>query len=299
MKILITGAGGQLAWELQRSAPAHAELLYTNSKELDISNAEAVNAYIQQHKPDVIINAAAYTAVDKAEADPDRAYAVNEIGVKNLANACDKNTYILHISTDFVFDGRHNKPQNESASTAPLSVYGASKYAGEQALSQYAKGQWAIVRTAWVYSAHGNNFVKSMLKFMQEREVLNIVVDQVGTPTWAKGLAQACWAAVANQAQGIYHWSDAGLASWYDFAEAIQREGLALGLITNKARLNAIPTEEYPLPATRPAFSVLDKRKILTALPELHNSHWQAQLKDMMLELKQQQHATSSAAESK
>jgi len=291
MKTLITGTGGQLAWELERSAPQSTEIISAGINELDITNASAVKTYIDTHKPDAVINAAAYTAVDKAEEAKELAYAVNKEGIANLAKACGKGTYLLHISTDFVFEGTTFKPLSEDCKPNPQSIYGASKYAGELALELNAQGPWAILRTAWVYSSHGNNFVKSMLRFLNERDELNIVVDQVGTPTWAKGLAHLCWTAVANKVQGLYHWSDAGVASWYDFAEAIQAEGLALGLLTKKAKLNAIPTEKYPLPAKRPAYSVLSKDKVLGTLPELENIHWNLQLKTMMQELKTLQEA--------
>ncbi|WP_096084689.1 dTDP-4-dehydrorhamnose reductase [Agaribacterium haliotis] len=286
MKVLITGAGGQLAWELKRSAGASTTLLYASADDLDITDAGAVENYLGTHKPDVIINAAAYTAVDKAEEEQELAYAVNETGVANLAKYAGSNCYLLQISTDFVFDGTHTTPLDENATPRPLSVYGASKLAGEKALERYATGPWAIIRTAWVYSAHGNNFVKSMLRFMNERDELNIVVDQVGTPTWAKGLAELCWHAIDEKIEGLYNWSDAGVASWYDFAEAIQSEGLNLGLLQKKAKLNAIPSSGYPTPAERPAFSVLSKDKVLKAISQIENTHWNEQLKAMLQELK-------------
>ncbi|WP_370979179.1 dTDP-4-dehydrorhamnose reductase [Agaribacterium sp. ZY112] len=293
MKVLITGAGGQLAWELARSAPNSIDLIYATSTELNICDEVAVNNYLKQHKPNAIINTAAYTAVDKAEEERDKAYAVNRDGVANLAKACGTDIYLLHISTDFVFDGLSTKPLTSKDIAKPLSVYGASKYAGEQALEQYCKAPWAIIRTAWLYSSYGNNFVKSMLRFMNEREQLNIVADQIGTPTWAHGLAQSCWACIADKTEGLYHWSDAGVASWYDFAEMIQSKALELKLLDKKCKIKAITTKDYPVPAKRPAFSVLDKSEILAKHPQLENQHWQSQLNAMLTELSKQQHKES------
>ncbi len=286
MKILVTGASGQLARELELTVPTNVELISASKSELDISDLASVRAYLDRYSPNAIINAAAYTAVDKAEEDVERAYAVNQNGPANLAQASANHCYVLHVSTDFVFDGTRNTPYRPDDAPAPQSVYGKSKCAGEIKLAEHKASNWAIIRTSWVYSVHGSNFVKSMLRYMAERPELNIVVDQVGSPTWAKGLAQVCWQAVANGIQGIYHWSDAGVASWYDFAEVIQSLGLEYGLLDATARLNAIPTEAYPLPATRPAYSVLDKSKILKALPELKNLHWQKQLRSMFDEMK-------------
>lgn len=285
MKVLITGAGGQLATELVRTAPQGLELVVLSRADLDISQADSVQSVLAQHQADAIINAAAYTAVDKAESDVDTAYAVNEKGIQYLAQYASPSCYLLHISTDFVFDGEACRPYLVSTVPSPNSVYGASKLAGEKQLLSLKPENSAIIRTSWVYSTHGHNFVKSMLRFIAEREALNIVVDQVGTPTWAKGLATVCWAALEEKLSGLYHWSDAGVASWYDFAEAIKAQGLEHGLIEDAATLKAIPTSAYPLPAQRPAYSVLDKSALLEALPSIENTHWQEQLSLMFKEL--------------
>ncbi len=287
MKVVVTGAGGQLATELALTRPEHIELCCVGRAELDIGDADAVRAFLEAQMPDVVINAAAYTAVDKAEEDCDQAFRVNEQGTANLVNAMPAGAYLLHVSTDFVFNGAKNVPYAEDDETHPMSVYGESKRAGERVLEQSSHNNWAIVRTSWVYAARGKNFVHAMLHYMSQRESMNIVVDQVGTPTWAKGLAQLCWQMVDQRVTGLYHWSDAGVASWYDFAEAIMQLGLEHGLLERAIPLYAIPTASYPLPARRPAYSVMDKRKVLSALPGLEQRHWQTQLRAMFNELKE------------
>ncbi|MFT5838523.1 MAG: dTDP-4-dehydrorhamnose reductase [Flavobacteriales bacterium] len=285
MKILITGKGGQLAWELTQSAHVKHQLVVLNSQELDISNANLVQQIIAKHKPDIVINAAAYTAVDKAETDKKRAYAVNECGAKHLALGCKaNNSRLLHVSTDFIFDGNQTIPYQTNDQPNPINVYGASKLAGEQAIEQILPDT-VIVRTAWLYSSHGNNFVKTMLKLMAEKPVLGIVYDQVGTPTWAAGLAQWLWRIVEKpQVLGVYHWTDAGVASWYDFAVAIQDLGIEKGLLKQCIPITAIPASQYPTPAERPRFSVIDKTSAELAA-NLKTIHWRKQLSNMMDEL--------------
>ena len=296
MKVLITGKNGQLGSELQKNCPANVELVCFGSKELNISNAEQVNEVLISHSPDIVINAAAYTSVDKAETDSKQAYAVNQQGAANLANTCKHiNAKLIHISTDFVFDGTSTMPYVATDATNPLGVYGASKLAGEQAISDVLGAQATIVRTAWVYSVFGNNFVKTMLRLMAEKEQLSIVGDQVGTPTWAAGLANMLWALVAK-ASGeqalnekntttILNWTDAGVASWYDFAVAIQELAIEQGLLTKSIPISAIPAASYPTPAKRPAFSVLNKAQA-EEISGVKTVHWRAQLKAMLTELK-------------
>jgi dTDP-4-dehydrorhamnose reductase len=286
MKVLITGKGGQLAWELVRLAPQAFEIISVGREQLDISNENQVVDFIDSTKPDLVFNAAAYTAVDHAEKDSVTAYAVNELGVKYLAQACKKiNARILHISTDFIFDGTSTSPYQTDAKPDPLNVYGASKLAGELALNEILPQASVIVRTAWVYSANGNNFVKSMLRLMQEKPQLGIVYDQVGTPTWAKGLAQWLWTIAAKpEVTGTYHWTDAGVASWYDFAIAIQELALDKGLLKSAIPVLPIPTSAYPTPAKRPAFSVIDKTSA-EKVSELNTTHWRKQLSAMMDEI--------------
>ena len=287
MKVVITGKGGQLAWELEQLAPKGYEVISVGINDLDITNESLVFDFITNTKPDLVVNAAAYTAVDKAEEDTERAYAVNELGTKYLANACKKiKARILHVSTDFVFDGSNTTPYQTDSATNPINVYGASKLAGDIALRDILPEASVIVRTAWVYSVNGNNFVKSMLRLMEEKPQLGIIYDQVGTPTWAKGLAQWLWAVAEKpEVSGLYHWTDAGIASWYDFAVAIQELGIEKGLLKEAIPVLPIPTSAYPTPAKRPAFSVIDK-STAEAIANIKTTHWRKQLSAMMDDLK-------------
>ena len=286
MKVLITGKGGQLAWELEQLAPEKFEVISVGIDELDITNERLVADFIAEMKPDLVINAAAYTAVDQAEKEAELAYAVNELGIKYLAQACKKiGARILHISTDFIFDGESARPYQTDAKPNPLNVYGASKLAGDIALNEILPEASVIVRTAWVYSVHGNNFVKSMLRLMQEKPQLGIIYDQVGTPTWAKGLAQWLWLiADKPEVTGTYHWTDAGVASWYDFAVAIQELGLEKGLLNKAVPVLPILATAYPTPAKRPVFSVIDKSSA-EEVSGLNTIHWRKQLSSMMDQL--------------
>lgn len=287
MKVLITGAKGQLGWELQRCQPEGVKVSAFSSAEVDICDPQSLLEAIDEAAPQIIINAAAYTAVDKAEQEKERAYAVNAQGVANLAAlAARKAIRVVHISTDFVFDGRASSPYLPEALTNPLGVYGASKLAGEEQLHRLmAPELFTIVRTAWVYSAHGNNFVKTMLRLMAEKDKLGVVADQVGTPTWAKGLAAAVWGVVEKKITGVHHWTDAGVASWYDFAVAIQEEALALGLLDKEINISPIRSAEYPTPAARPAYSVLDKTSLWGQL-KITPAHWRILLRKMLKEIK-------------
>ena len=286
MKVLITGKGGQLAWELEKLAPEKFEVISVSRDELDITNELSVSDFIAKNKPDLVINAAAYTAVDQAETDLETAYTVNELGVMYLAQACKKiNARVLHISTDFVFDGASTTPYQTDSKPNPLNVYGASKLAGEAVLRKILPEASVIVRTAWVYSVNGTNFVKSMLRLMQEKPQLGIIYDQVGTPTWGEGLAQWLWV-VASKAEvkGTYHWTDAGIASWYDFAVAIQELGLEKCLLKSAIPIFPILTSEYPTPAKRPVFSVIDKATA-EEVSGLNTVHWRKNLSSMMDQL--------------
>lgn len=286
MKILLTGANGQLGWELQRTAPAGIELAALGSQELDITDQQAVQRAVAVHTPAVIINAAAYTAVDKAEEDGERALQVNGIGAANLAQATrDGGLRLLHISTDFIFDGLKSSPYLPTDLAHPLGVYGQTKLVGEERILAITGGQdTTIIRTAWVYSSHGHNFVKTMLRLMRERDSLSIIDDQIGTPTWAHGLAQAVWGAVQSGLTGIHHWTDAGVASWYDFAVAIMEEAHSAGLLAKRPLLRPIPARAYPLPAQRPPYAVLDKTSLWQAL-DWTPSHWRVELRKMLAEM--------------
>ena len=286
MRVLLVGGNGQLGRGLQCCKPVDMELLALGSSELDIRETEAVAARVNTIQPQVIINAAAYTAVDRAESEQEAAFAVNGQGAANLARAARAvGAYCLQISTDFVFDGEQSRPYLPTDHTSPLGVYGASKLAGEQlALAAYPEGV-AVVRTAWLYFAFGSNFVTTMLRLMGERESIGVVVDQVGTPTWGRGLAEALWRMCRVQPKGIFHWTDAGVASWYDFAVAIQEEGLGCGLLKREIPVLPINTVEYPTPARRPAYSVLDKTGTWAALG-IQPMHWRVALRRMLLEYK-------------
>ena len=285
---MVVGAGGQLGQELQRTAPPEIKCAPMTRAQLDIADAAAVAKSLASVAPQLVVNAAAYTAVDKAESEPAAAACGNADAPGVLALACaERGIRLIHISTDFVFDGHASTPYTPEAATAPLGEYGRSKLAGEVAV-QSAHQDALILRTGWVYSSYGNNFVKTMLRLMGERDELAVVADQVGTPTWARGLAEAVWAAAARiQLNGIYHWSDAGVCSWYDFAVAINEEALNLGLLSKPVNVRPISGAEYPTPAQRPAYSVLDKTNSWRDFA-LEGVHWRRQLRAMLVDLKEQ-----------
>jgi dTDP-4-dehydrorhamnose reductase len=286
MKTLVVGASGQLGQELLRTAPAQVEVIALDHESLDIVAQDAVLELVAELGPELIINAAAYTAVDGAETKPDLAVSVNAEGPGHLARAAERTgARLLHVSTDFVFDGQAQQPYSTRHEPRPLGVYGHSKLAGERRVQEILPLQSVVLRTAWVYSSHGANFVTTMLRLMNERDELRVVADQVGTPTWTFGLAQALWAFLDHPAaHGIFHWTDAGSCSWYDFACAIYSEGRALGLIDRELTIEAIPTSEYPTPAQRPAYSVLDCASTLELLGQ-EATDWSLQLRKMLQEL--------------
>jgi len=260
LRVLLTGAGGQLARELAASRPAGVELAALTASELDVADAASVAAAVRDRAPEVVINAAAYTAVDRAEAEEAAAFAVNAQGVAHLAAAAaGRGARLVHLSTDFVFDGQAREPYRPSAAAAPLSAYGRSKLAGEQRALEILGERATIVRTSWLYSSRGRNFVTGMLDLMAEREALSIVDDQQGSPTWAALLAAALWS-VARRADmpGVWHWADGGACSWFVFARAIQEAAVARGLLARAIPLAPIATRDYPTAARRPAYSVLD-----------------------------------------
>lgn len=277
MKVLIAGSAGQLGRALQATAPQAAQILAPPEAEFDILNEAGVRATVEASRPDLVINAAAYTAVDKAETDAALAEAVNGTAAGTLAAAAAAvGARFVHVSTDFVFDGRSPDPIQPGAAPAPLGVYGATKLSGERRVTA-AHPSALILRTAWVYAAQGNNFVHTMLRLMRERPEVRVVSDQVGTPTHADSLARAIWALDAAGATGIHHWTDAGVASWYDFAVAIHDEALALGLLERPVPVVPIRTSDYPTPARRPAMSVLDKGSSWAITGPA--AHWRAELR--------------------
>lgn len=281
MKVLITGAGGQLGQALQACAPADAVVVALGHADLDIADSRAVSEIVAGHCPDLLLNGAAYTAVDKAESDVEAARAINAVGPANLALAAwEAGARFVHVSTDFVFDGMSGVPYLPDTPTAPIGIYGVTKLEGEKAVLS-TKPDALIVRTAWVYGGTGNNFVRTMLQLMGERDEVRVVADQIGTPTFAGGLAQAIWALDAVGATGIHHWTDSGAASWYDFAVAIQEEALALGLLSRRAAVLPIPTMAYPTPARRPHYSVLDKEATFALLGK-PAPHWRENLRRML-----------------
>ena len=289
MKTLVVGAKGQLGQELLRTAPAQVEVVALDHEGLDIADLDTVLDVVAELRPDVIINAAAYTAVDGAETKPDLAVSVNAEGPGHLARAAERSgARLLHLSTDFVFDGHAQQPYSPRQEPRPLGIYGHSKLAGERRVQEILPLQSVILRTAWVYSSFGANFVKTMLHLMNERDELRVVADQVGTPTWAFGLAQTLWAFLDHpETHGTFHWTDAGSCSWYGFACAIYAEGRTLGLVDRELTIEAIPSSEYPTPAQRPAYSVLDCMSTLELLGR-EVFDWRTQLHKMLQELQAQ-----------
>lgn len=291
MQVLVCGRHGQLATALAKQIPAGFNVCFYSSAELDIRDAAALESVMADVKPAWVINAAAYTAVDKAESDIASAFAVNAYGVENLARWCAVNgARLIHISTDFVFAGLANSPYKADAPTAPLNVYGQSKLAGEQAVLRILPDA-LVIRCGWLYGTHGQNFVKTMLRLMAERDVLNVVNDQRGVPTSADSLADIIWRCVADGGvRGIHHWAEAGTASWYEFAFEIARQAYATGLIKRLPRINAISSAQYPMAAQRPAYSVLAN----DFLPEYFSlvvRPWQLALGDVLQDIKRKQNA--------
>jgi dTDP-4-dehydrorhamnose reductase len=278
MRVLITGASGQLGGALQRLAPAWAEINAIDVDDCDLTDVPMLRARLTVEAPDVIINAAAYTAVDKAESDEELARAINAEAVAAMVEAmAETGGKVVHVSTDYVFDGTASSPYVPDAPRNPQSAYGRTKAEGEDHL----RPEDVLVRTAWVYEAGGANFVRTMIRLMKERDALGVVSDQIGAPTWATGLARTIWGLVEKHATGTFHHSDAGVASWYDFAVAIGEEALQRGLIAKLPLIRPITTADYPTPANRPAFSLLDCRATREALGE-EPVHWRTNLRLML-----------------
>jgi len=285
-RVLLAGAGGQVGSAVTRRTPADATVIAMDSATLDITDEAAVRAAVGAVKPDLILNAAAYTAVDRAESEPERAFSVNRDGPGNLAAAARANgARIIHLSTDFVFDGIRGEAYRPDSPCHPINVYGASKWAGEEAVRKLAGDSALIVRSSWVYAARGQNFVLTMLRLLREQPEVRVVTDQVGSPTWAVSLADALWRAVRRtDLSGIHHWADAGVASWYDLAVATQEESIALGLLTRSVPIHAISSRDLARPAKRPPFAVLDTSLTTQALGT-HPAHWRVNLRLMLREL--------------
>lgn len=281
MKALVTGVGGQLGKALLATAPSGWTCVALDRVALDLTDASAIARIVDAERPDVVFNAAAYTAVDRAESEPELAFTINGHAPGAFAKALSGAGRLVQVSTDFVFDGSSGRGYHPGDARNPQSVYGASKAAGEDTAGDDA----IIVRTSWVYAAGGANFVRTMLRLMRERETLGVVADQIGSPTWATGLARTLWGLAVRNVPGIYHHRDAGVASWYDFAVAIAQEAHALGLLDRIPTILPIATSDYPTPAQRPAFSVLDVTDTRAALGD-GSVHWRANLKTMLEEEK-------------
>jgi dTDP-4-dehydrorhamnose reductase len=283
VNVLVLGGGGQVATAVHRAAPHRATVM--SRAELDIADERAVARVLTATGVQWVVNAAAYTAVDLAEDQAAQAIAVNDTAVGRLtAAAARARCRLVHLSTDFVFDGRSNRAYLPADPTNPLSVYGTSKLGGERHVLSDPRG--LVLRTSWVYAAAGRNFVLTMLRLMREKERLNVVCDQIGAPTWASSVAAAIWGLIdADAPGGIYHWADLGVASWYDFAVAIQDEGVARGLLSHPIPIIPIASAAYPTRARRPAFSVLDTAAT-RALIETPAHHWRHNLRTMLDELR-------------
>ena len=287
MRVLVLGAGGQVGRAVAQTAPSGHEVIARTRADVDIGDASAVARAIAAAAADWVVNAGAYTAVDLAEDEPEKAAAINDAAVGAIAAAVARaGRRVLHLSTDFVFDGTSSRAYLPGDAPKPLSVYGATKLAGEaRVLESDCEG--LVLRTAWVYAATGRNFVLTMLRLMREREQVRVVSDQIGAPTWASGLARAIWGLIGVGAgAGLYHWTDLGVASWYDFAVAIQEEALVRGLLPRATTIVPIATADYPTRARRPAFSVLDTSATRALLPTTAALHWRANLRTMLDELR-------------
>lgn len=280
MNILVTGANGQLGSEIRKISPNYAEysFTFTDVNELDLSKPEQIGVFFKKNRPNLVINCAAYTSVDNAETEVELAEMINVKAVKHLAESCKQSgSKLIHVSTDYVFDGTHYRPYTEEEMTSPNSVYGKTKLEGEEALKRILP-EAIIIRTSWLYSSFGNNFVKTILRLSQERNELNVVVDQIGSPTYAFDLATAIYAVIKNFEEsgsfksGIYHFSDEGVCSWYDFALKIVETA------NHNCKLIPVGTHKFPRPAQRPYYSVLSKAKIKETF-QIEIPHWEASLK--------------------
>lgn len=281
MKVVVTGKGGQLASEFEALKDFDPNWTFLSEKDLDITNKTLVSSYFELNKFDLVINCAAYTAVDKAEEEEDLAFIVNAEGTKNLVEACEQmGARLVHYSTDYVFDGRSKDPYTELDTPNPNSVYGASKLKGEEYILANQKVKSIILRTSWVYSSYGNNFVKTMIRLGGEKDELGVVSDQIGSPTYAKDLAEHTLCIINNDnykwSQGdVFHYSNNGSCSWYEFAEKIFEK-------TNiSVKLNKLKTEDYPTKARRPKYSLLDKSKFENTF-NIQIRDWYTSLIDML-----------------
>ena len=295
MKVLLTGAAGQLGRALIDKMPPGVELLASSRHggdglvALDLADLKACQQVVVEHRPDWVLNAGAYTAVDKAEAEPVLAHAVNGSAPRAFAEAIQTHGgRLLQLSTDFVFNGKQGSPYRVDQSRDPLGVYGASKASGEEAVEELlgASGQGVVLRTSWVMGPVGKNFALTMLRLHREREQLGVVADQVGCPSSTLNLAMACWTVITSSREGmelppVLHWCDSGVASWYDVSVAVGELALDLGLLEHAATVNPISSADYPTPATRPGYSLLDCQASRQVL-QLEAQHWRSALRDVL-----------------
>ncbi len=286
--ILVIGSTGQLGQELQQTISPYGKAIAVGRDRIDLAQPDNLRQLLKEIQPQLIVNAAAYTAVDKAESEPELATATNTTAPGILAEVAQQlGTFLIHISTDYVFDGRQSHPYRETDTTNPLGVYGQTKLAGEQAVRQNCEHH-LILRTAWVYGSYGkSNFVKTMLRLGGEREEIRVVADQIGSPTWARDLAQAIAHLIPQltpEIAGTYHYTNSGVASWYDFAQAIFEEAKQLSFPLKVQRVIPITTADYPTPAQRPAYSVLACERISKVLGT-PPPHWRLALRQMLAEL--------------
>jgi len=287
IKILLTGKDGQLGKALADKIPANFNIIALGRQQLDLSNEEACRQAVMEHRPDWVLNAGAYTAVDKAESEPELAMAVNAGAPRAFSQALSEiGGRLLQVSTDFVFNGSQGHPYHCDQPVDPINVYGATKAEGERLVQEtLATTKYCILRTSWVYGPVGNNFCVTMLRLHRQKsaqnETLRVVADQIGCPTSTLNLAKACWSVINHEASGIHHFCDAGAASWYDFAIAIGDAGVAAGIINQSAKVVPITTSEYPTPAKRPGYSLLDCTTTKKAL-ELDTNQWRKELSVVM-----------------
>jgi dTDP-4-dehydrorhamnose reductase len=286
VRALVTGATGQLGVELLKIAPAHIEAIGLAHSECDISEAEQVDAALETHRPQLVINAAAFTAVDAAESAAELARAVNAAGAGNVARGAQHvGARVIHVSTDYVFDGTSATPYTPASPTDPINVYGISKLAGEKAVQEAASGA-LIIRSSWLYASHGRNFLNTILSALRKSKPLRVVDDQRSAPTSARSLAETIWECAGHrELRGIQHWSDAGTASWYDFAVAIQEIAVERGILERATQIAAVATEEYPTAARRPRYSVLDISALSSAINRPARP-WRTRLAETISELK-------------
>jgi dTDP-4-dehydrorhamnose reductase len=285
VRALVTGSAGQLGLELLRTSPPDFQVIGLSHGDCDITDREQVEAAVQTHRPELIINAAAYTAVDAAETASEVAYAVNAAGAGNVArSAANARARIIHISTDYVFDGTNSEPYLPDSVPKPISVYGASKLAGEQEVQRNSPSS-LIIRSGWIYSSHGRNFLRTILASIRAAKPLRVVANLTGVPTSARSLAVTIWeSASRSEVHGVHHWVDDGTASWYDFAVAIQEIAVEQGLVDKPVPIAAITSEEYGAPARRPPYSVLDSGSLSRAIA-LKPRPWRTRVAETLREV--------------